>query len=289
MVRPDGTGDHWATPDAPVSQYHPDWSPDGQRIAFEADDPRHPGESVNRDLWVSDANGASLQRVFDCELPCKDASNPAWSPDGQSLAFDVGDTKDNIDVNIRIAILDLQTRAVRTVFVAAGTDELLRPRWSPDGRTIVFETQRWTDGSSTGTLLGTAIATVPATGLTTRQTVITPWSLWAAYPDWHPTRDLVLFYTRPWTEFSTGPSNLYTARPDGSRRTQITHFTKGLTRATQPTFTPDGSHIIFTAVEGTGFGGPTMAEVALDGSGLTSATSSGPIFGTHPRLRPAVT
>jgi Tol biopolymer transport system component len=132
------------------------------------------------------------------------------------------------------------------------------------------------------------VATVPATGLTTRQTVITPWSLWAAYPDWHPTRDLVLFYSRPWTEFSTGPSNLYTARPDGSRLTQITHFTKGLTRTAQPTFTPDGSHIIFTAVEGTGFGGPTMAVVALDGSGLTSATALGPMFGTHPRLRPAV-
>jgi hypothetical protein len=144
MVRPDGTGDHWATPDAPVSQYHPDWSPDGQRIVFEADDPRHPGDSVNRDLWVSAADGGNLERVFDCELPCKGASNPAWSPDGQSLAFDVGDTKDNVDVNIRIAVLDLLTKAVRTVFVATGTDELLRPRWSPDGRTLVFETQRWT-------------------------------------------------------------------------------------------------------------------------------------------------
>jgi Tol biopolymer transport system component len=65
-------------------------------------------------------------------------------------------------------------------------------------------------------------------------------------------------------------------------------FTKGEPRATQPTFTPDGSHIIFTAVEGDGFGNPTMEEIALDGSGLASAPSSGRMFGTHPRLRPNV-
>jgi len=287
MVRPDGTGDHWATPDGPVSQYHPDWSPDGQRIAFEADDPRHPGESVNRDLWVSDANGGNLERLFDCELPCKAASDPAWSPDGQSLAFDVGDTKDDVDVNIRIAVLDLRTRAVRTVFVAAGTDELLRPRWSPDGRTIVFETQRWTDGSSTGTLLGTAIATVPATGRATRQTVITPWSMCASYPDWHPTQDLILFSIDGCPKL-TGPFDLWTVRPDGSHLTQVTHYPKGPgTRAIQPTFTPDGTHIIFTTTEGDAISTATMDEVALDGSGLTSATSS-LLFGTHPRLRPNV-
>jgi hypothetical protein len=31
-----------------------------------------------------------------------------------------------------------------------------------------------------------------------------------------------------------------------------------------------------------------MAEIALDGSGQTSATSTGSMFGTHPRLRPNV-
>jgi Tol biopolymer transport system component len=83
-----------------------------------------------------------------------------------------------------------------------------------------------------------------------------------------------------------GPSNLYTIRPDGTGLTQLTEFGKGETRAVQPTWTPDGDRIIFTAVEGTGFGDPTMAIIQRDGSGLQPATSSGPMFGTHPRLRP---
>ena len=49
---------------------------------------------------------------------------------------------------------------------------------------------------------------------------------------------------------------------------------------------PDGERVIFTTVEGTGFGNPTMATINADGTGLTHATASGPMFGTHPRLRP---
>jgi hypothetical protein len=29
-----------------------------------------------------------------------------------------------------------------------------------------------------------------------------------------------------------------------------------------------------------------MATILSDGTGMTSATTSGPMFGTHPRLRP---
>jgi Tol biopolymer transport system component len=293
MVRPDGTGDHWVTPDVPLPasgwQVHPDWSPDGQRVAFAADDARQDGaDLVTRDLWVSDANGGQLDRVLDCELPCLEADDPAWSPDGRTLAFAMMDAKGDVNVNIRIAVLDLQTRRVRTIARAAGTDNVQGPRWSPDGRTLVFEVQHYTNQGPTGTITGTAVATVPVTDHVAAATVITPKGMWATYPDWHPTQDLVLFSTRPWTDLGTGPSNLFTARSDGSHLTQITHFAKGQTRATQPTFTPDGSHIMFTAVEGDDFGNPTMAVIALDGSGLTSATASGQMFGTHPRLRPTV-
>jgi len=294
-VRPDGSGDHWVTPGVPLPvgnkdawQVHPDWSPNGQRLVFAAADPRQSAATLTYDLWVSDANGGHLDRVLDCQAPCLEANYPAWSPNGRSLAFTTFDLKGQDTVNIRIDVLDLATHHVRTITRAAGTDNVTRPRWSPDGRTLVLEVQHWSNAGPTGKLTGTAIATVSVTDHVATATVITPWSMWATYPDWHPTQNLILFSTRPWSELDTGPSNLYTAKPDGSHSTQITHFTNGSTRATQPTFTPDGSHIIFTAVEGDGFGNPTMAEIALDGSGLTSATSSGPMFGTHPRLRPNV-
>jgi Tol biopolymer transport system component len=53
----------------------------------------------------------------------------------------------------------------------------------------------------------------------------------------------------------------------------------------QPTWTPDGTRIIFTKVVGTGFGNPTMMTILPDATGLASARS-GELFGTQPRLRP---
>jgi Tol biopolymer transport system component len=264
---------------------HPDWSPDGQRIVFAADDARQDGAAiVTRDLWVSDANGGNLDRVLDCELPCAEADDPAWSPDGRTLAFAVFDAKGDFNVNTRIAVLDLQTRRIRTITRAAGTDNLTGPRWSPDGRTLVFEVQHYTNLGLTGTITGTAIATVPVTDHVVAARVITPWSRCASYPDWHPTQDLILFsiYGCPKV---TGPFDLFTVRSDGSHLTRVTRFQRQ-TRAIQPTFTPDGTHIIFATVQGDDIGSATMEEIALDGSGLTSATASGPMFGTHPRLRP---
>jgi Tol biopolymer transport system component len=116
--------------------------------------------------------------------------------------------------------------------------------------------------------------------------LLTDFTMWATYPDWHPREDLIVFSTRPWGDLATGPSNLYTIRPDGTAMKQLTRYSEGQTRAVQPTWTPDGKSIIYTAVEGTGFGTPTMAIMGRDGSNVRSATSSGPIFGTHPRLRP---
>lgn len=290
LVRPDGSDDHWATPQVPLPrdgwQVHPDWSPDGLRLAFAADDAAgegKPPEVQTRDLWVSQPDGTAAERLLDCDLlQCVEADDPAWSPDGTMLAFTAFDDAGGF----RLALMDMQTRAITTVAAASGADAYTGPRWSPDGQRIVLAVEHWTDPSPDGKLTETAIAIVDLLDSEPTPKVITDWSLWANYPDWHPTEDLIVFSTRPWTALDEGPSNLYTMRPDGTDLTQLTDFAAGETRAVQPTWTPDGTRIIFTAVEGSGFGDPTMAIIQRDGSGIQSATSSGPMFGTHPRLRP---
>ena len=300
-VRPDGSGDQWLTPEVPLPpkgwQAHPDWSRDGVRLAFAADDAGDPpgsgtaGEGT-RDLWVSRADGTGAERVLDCKDPCTQADDPAWSPDERTLAFVTWDLRDGKNVGARLALLDLQTRAVRTLLtVKDDRDAFAWPRWSPDGRRIVLERQRWSDLTSNANLIGTTIGVVGVDGPTHTFTQLTDSTLWATYPDWHPTQDLIVFSTRPWDPNATGPdftgpSNLYTIRPDGSGKTQLTHLGPNDRRAAQPTWSPDGRQIIFTLVEGAGFGHPTMATILPDGTGLTSATTSGPMFGTHPRLRP---
>ena len=64
-------------------------------------------------------------------------------------------------------------------------------------------------------------------------------------------------------------------RSDGSQVKAVTRFGASGPRAAQPSWTPDGERIIFTSVEGTGFGEPTMATVRPDGTGLEPATAPG--------------
>jgi Tol biopolymer transport system component len=197
---------------------HPDWSPDGSLLAFSAEDATDddkPRELMTIDLWVSQPDGTGAERVLDCVLPCVDTDDPAWSPDGTQLAFIEFDENDGNAV-FSLRSMDVKSKVVTTLAVATGADEFQSPRWSPDGQRVVLELSHWTDATSSGELAETAIAVVDLRDSAPAPTVITDWSLWATYPDWHPTEDLIVFSTRPWTALDDGPSNLFTIRPDGS-------------------------------------------------------------------------
>lgn len=289
IVGTDGTADHWLFPDVKLPkdgwQVHPDWSPDGTRIAFAADDPVvAPGAEFTRDLWVGDADGANARRVFDCVAPCFVSDDPAWSPDGRTLAFVTWGGSNPAT----LSLLDLEAGSVTTIVSEQGPtpNGFLWPRWSPDGRRIVLEHQTWTGGADDH-IVDSVIGIVDLDAKTPAFTPLTTPEMWATYPDWHPTRDLIVFSTRPWRELDDGPSNLNTITPDGTGLAALTDFGPGETRAVQPTWLPDGSGVIFTAVEPFGAADPTMmAVIDADGSGLRPATAFGRLFGTHARLRP---
>jgi Tol biopolymer transport system component len=285
LMRPDGTDPHELLPDATYNSFHPDWSPDGARIAFEAD------PAGRREIWVVNADGTNaatiVPRSTDCAISCGDVAFPAWSPDGSKIAFvrfQLGGG--GLEASV-IEVQDIASGDRQVLFKAPSKTALNYPRWSSDGRSIVFEMTRYPDTQITsGTATGSAISVVDTTAEGATPVLLTDWSMYATYPDWRPGSNEVVFSTYDLEEFQATdePSNLYTIKPDGSGQTALTKFGMAEQRATQPTWTPDGSRIIFTLVgQRADMDNPRQAAfIERGGSDIVKFD----VAATHPRLRP---
>jgi Tol biopolymer transport system component len=67
--------------------FEPDFSPDGQRLAFSS---RRSGDAV--EIWLAADDGSSPQQLTHGPGPRQNA--PAWSPDGRRIAFESCATTD---------------------------------------------------------------------------------------------------------------------------------------------------------------------------------------------------
>jgi TolB protein len=80
------------------------------------------------------ADGTSPAKL---DLPEKGyVIDPAWSPNGQLLAFSWRRPNDDYD----IYVMDASSRQIDELTRDQGRNE--RPSWAPDGRHIVFESTR---------------------------------------------------------------------------------------------------------------------------------------------------
>jgi Tol biopolymer transport system component len=102
------------------------WSPDGHQLAIMA---REPGQAWQ--LYSVPTEGGSPQPLYPEK---RNAGDPDWSADGQSLVFGrVPDLMGKESGSRAIQILDLRTHTITPV---PGSEGLFSPRWSPDGRYI---------------------------------------------------------------------------------------------------------------------------------------------------------
>jgi len=276
LVQPDGTGRHRFAIGT-GSQIHPDWSPDGRQIAYATITP-----ADRTELWVVNADDTDARRLFSCDLPCNQVSYPDWAPDGRSIYFavDADAPPDAPPTIFRFARYDLATGKTTIVLERKGSVSAEQPRISPDGTRVVYS--RFREGGPDGA--GSAIFVADLKGGPEHR--LTEWEKFGAHPDWS-VKDLIVFNTFDLGVFqdTTAAANLYTIAVDGTDLTQLTTFGVAGTRATQPRWTPDGTRIVFTRVDGEGFGTRRLAVINPDGSGLGSLTPS-PITGTHWQLRP---
>lgn len=145
------------TPELPegVAQREPAWSPDGTMIAYAEVRRTEAGElCVIRIVRVAD--GALLGTIPMAEGYAGSDSQPAWSPDGNRIAFlrsrlqagsDSEDARPQLVQQIWVATLNRQTPGQVTVTgqvlerfgepCAGGGDR--GPAWSPDGTALAFQ------------------------------------------------------------------------------------------------------------------------------------------------------
>ncbi len=114
----------------------PSWSPDGQRIAFVLRYTFAGSYDSYHGIWTIRTDGTGLSQ------PVRDlnASGPSWSPSANEIVYNC-----RFRPRQDLCIVDTSTRVIRQLpidpgglsihFGGAGAG---RPRWSPDGATIVF-------------------------------------------------------------------------------------------------------------------------------------------------------
>ncbi|HEX6162850.1 MAG TPA: BamA/TamA family outer membrane protein [Vicinamibacterales bacterium] len=106
-----------------------DWAPDNRRFVFAA---LHAGQPV---LTVIDANNGRKEGEYEFK-DLGEIYNPAFSPDGKRIAFSA----------LTGGVLDLYVYTPETATLQRLTDDPfadLDPEWSPDGREIVWVTDRF--------------------------------------------------------------------------------------------------------------------------------------------------
>ena len=182
------------------------------RIAYVAVDGEPPAQTYR--LLVADADGANQQRILEYRYPIM---SPAWSPDGQWLAYVSFESKHSA-----VYVQLVRTGERRLVSARAGVNGA--PVWSPDGKRLAL-----TLGASSGNL------DIYVLDLTTQAlTKITDDPAIDTEPEWAPDGHSLYF-----TSDRAGSPQIYQigVQP-GARPKRITF---GASYCARPRISPDGT------------------------------------------------
>jgi dipeptidyl aminopeptidase/acylaminoacyl peptidase len=221
----------------PGYDYQPDWSSDGRYIAYSS----YRGDAIELRL-LDLASGESRPLVADGGVNVE----PRWSPDGRKVAFVSSAYEGRWHIFIATLGSDVRLAGVERItedhdsglprYYYGAHDHYLSPTWSPDGKDLVFVSNRGRIWGSGG------LWRMPARAGAVPREIHYEETTWKARPDWSPDGKRVVYSSylgRQWHQ-------LWIMTADGGDPLQLT-YREG--DATAARWSPDGRRIAFISNE----------------------------------------
>ncbi|MFL6855923.1 MAG: S9 family peptidase [Sphingomicrobium sp.] len=123
----------------------PAWSPDGRTIAYVTKRGADPDRHLNFDIYLVAPEAGATERQL-TSFPGSDLdpyweSRPSWSPDGRRIAYlQSGEDKWIYYAPWQLAVIDASTG--KSTLPAPIDMSLYKPRWAPDGRSVLSLVER---------------------------------------------------------------------------------------------------------------------------------------------------
>jgi TolB protein len=196
----------------------PEWSPDGQRIAFTSYKSRIP------DVILVPLSGGRAQSVTNRRAQ---SFAPSWSPDGERIAY-----ASNASGRMKIWVSNADGSGARQITEGPGQDTA--PTWSPTGREIAFTSDR--SGSA-------QIWVVGAEGLNLRR--LTRIGTHNDGASWSPSKQFSeIAYT---SRLEPGRFDIAVISLDSG---QVRQITTEYASCESPSWAPSGRHLVFSCRRG---------------------------------------
>jgi TolB protein len=193
------------------------------RIAYVAVDGKPPAQRYR--LIVADADGYNPRTVLESREPIM---SPAWSPDGQNLAYVSFESKVSA-----VYVQQLGTGQRSRVSARAGINGA--PAWSPDGRKLALTLSR--DGNLD--IYTLELATQTLTRVTSDEAIDTE-------AEWSKDGQSLYF-----TSDRAGNAQVYQVRLDEARRAERVTFTNSYNA--RPRMSPDGKQLALVTLDRGGY------------------------------------